>query len=203
MGEHSVGGFSSLFRYEFLAVLLGAASYVLVFVFFHQSIVAGFFGREPVQNLWGRITGYEMRGSPQAEFRTDSEGRPAPLWVVLVPYLVPIYTMVGVLLVWIVGLVFGFSPYTHRVVQGYFIGLTYTFHLFLVFYDIHERHPDLRAAGYFFTLVLILLVNIQFLAAVAMVVLKGASWIDFNRALFHETVREYRWFWEVVTGPFR
>jgi len=174
------------FTKQLLALGLGAATYAIVFVFFHKSLVSVFFGRKPVQRMWSTVTGYRLQDLMEqgkvTKDRTDSKGRIVPLWVIMAPYMVPIYTVVGMLVVWLVKLTTDVSDETYRMVQGYVIGLTYAFHLFLISYDVRERHPGLRAAGYMFTLVVMLLVNLQVLALLAWLVV-GAPWIEFNRAL--------------------
>lgn len=186
-------------------LVLGAVTYVLIFVFFHKSILRTIFGREPVQTMWSTITGYRLpnpsaAGDAHPETPTDEKGRRIPLWAVLVPYLIPIYTVVGVFVVWILKLLSGMSSSTYTFVQAYVIGLTYTFHIFLVANDIRKGQRDLKAAGYLFTLVLLFFVNVEVLSAFAMIVFPNADWIAFNQNFLAEVRREYLWFWRLITS---
>ena len=95
------------------------------------------------------------------------------------------------------------KPGTYSIVQAFVLGITYMFHLFLVGYDIRRKHPDLRAGGYLFTLVVVLVVNAQVLAAVSMLAFDGANWFDFNRDVFANMKHQYRWFWGLVRAPFK
>lgn len=192
-----------------VALLLGVVTYVLLFIFFYRSIVKTFFSKEPVTMMWSTVTGYKLAAQPQetpsSEPPTDIKGRRVPLWAVMVPYLVPIYTVAGVLVVWIVKLILGgrFSDSTYRIVQAFVMGLTYAFHVFLVSHDIREKNPHLRAAGYLFTLVLLFLVNVQILAALGMLVYKNVSWLRFNEMLYSQAKYIYAWFWHFNYNPFR
>jgi len=187
---------------------LGAVTYVVIFVFLHKSVLRTVFGREPVQTMWSTITGYRLPqpaagGESHPDSPTDEKGRRIPLWAVLAPYLIPIYTAVGVLVVWLLKLLVGMSGSTYAFVQAYVIGLTYTFHVFLVANDIRKGQRDLKAAGYLFTLVLLFVVNVEVLAAFSMIVFPNADWIVFNQRFLGEARREYLWFWELITGWIR
>jgi hypothetical protein len=188
-----------------LAVFLGAGAYVVIFLFFHDSIERTFFGREPVRRLWGTITGYygPTHRTSRDDERVDGAGRTVPLYVILVPYTIPLYTVLGMVIVWLVNYLVGMRASTYSVVQGFVLGLTYTFHLFMLGYDIRRKHPDLKVAGYLFTMVVVFLVNVEILAAVSMLAFDGADWIEFNRNMLAETRYYYGWFWDLVSRPFR
>lgn len=192
-----------------LALVLGAVTYVLLIIFFYRSIVKTLFSKEPVTMMWSTVTGYKLASEPQegrsSEPPTDTKGRRVPLWAVMVPYLVPIYTVAGVLIVWVVKLVLGgrFPNSTYEVVQAFVMGLTYAFHVFLVSHDIREKNPHLRAAGYLFTLVLLFLVNIEILAGLGMLVFKNVSWLRFNELLYSQAKYIYAWFLHFNYNPFR
>lgn len=200
MMASGVGGWSAL------ALLIGAGAYIAVFLFFHDSIERTFFSREPVRRLWGTITGYQgpsQRVAGSDDVRLDGEGRVVPLYVVLVPYAVPLYTVLGMLIVWALNrFLLQMKPDTYSIVQAFVLGITYMFHLFLVGFDIRRKHPDLRAGGYLFTLVVVLLVNLQVLAAASMLAFDGANWFDFNRDVFANMKHQYQWFWDLVRSPF-
>lgn len=183
--------------YEVWAVLVGAATYVAVFVFFPQSVISAIFDREPVRRFWERLTGHTTDRERDRERDTAP-----PLWLVVMPYVIPTYTVAAALVIWVIKLLTGMSPGTFRLALGYFTGLTYAFHIFMVSKDIRSRHSDLRAVGYLFTLVLLFLINIQVLAAVAAVMLPGASWVDFNRRLLLEGRDAYTWMFRVVERYF-
>ncbi len=194
-----------------VALLAGVGAYTLLFVFFHKSLGRLFFSKEPVTLMWSTVTGYRLpalpadqKGARYSEPPTDVKGRRVPLWAVLVQYLIPLYTIVGVLAVWIAHLVLGgrFAGRTYAIVQAFVIAFTYTFHLFIVCTDIREKSTHLRAAGYVFTLALMFLVNIEIIAALGMLVFKGMNWLAFNEQLYVTAQKTYAWFWQLNYNPF-
>lgn len=192
-----------------VALLLGSGGYVAIYIFFYRSFVKTIFSNEPVAMLWSSVTGYrlpvEPEGAKPKEHPTDIKGRRVPLIVVIVPYLVPIYTVAAVLVIWIVRLLLkgGFPVKSYALVQAFALGLTYTFHLFLVSHDIREKNPNLRSAGYLFTLVLLFLVNVEIIAALSRLVFNNVSWITFNEQLYFKAKDIYAWFWQFNYNPFR
>ena len=188
----------------FLALLLGAGAYTIIFTFLHRSVLRAFFDRGPVQSMWGTITGYHLpdasrQGGQQAEIPVDAKGRRVPLWATMAPYAFPIYTMIGVLVVWLVKYVTGMSWSYYSVIMGAVIGFTYATHVFMVGSDIRSRQPALRSAGTAFTLALMFLFNIQVLAALAMLVF-DANWIEFNEDILRGVQGQYEWFYEHTMG---
>jgi hypothetical protein len=189
-----------------LAFLVGVAVYVVIFLFFHRSIFRTLFDRGPVQSMWSTITGYRLPhptgdGAPP-EVPVDERGRRVPLWAAILPYLLPIYTALAVLAVWLINYTGVFGRW-YPIVQAFAIGLTLAFHLFLVGNDIRTRQRALRTAGTFFTLVLLFLFNVEILALLAWVIFKNANFVDFNTELLALTEKEYLWFWDLVTGWLR
>jgi hypothetical protein len=187
-----------------IALLGGAGAYALAFVFFHRSMKS-VISKGPLRRTWGTITGYNIREDPRArssEPAIDDRGRPVPLWAVLLQYLVPLYTVIGVLVVWLVQLLVEMSPAKYQIIMSAVIGFTYAFHVFMVCQDIRDKHRDLRRAGYLFTLVLMFLVNVELLAALGMLVFH-TDWIEFNVTVYYKAIDMYTWFWHLDYNPFR
>ena len=112
--------------------------------------------------------------------------------------------MAAIPVIYLISWIFGiYDRHWLRSLQGFLLGATFTFHVFLVANDVRRKHNDLRAIGYLLTLVLIAIVAIQIFAAALMPVFPGASWVEFNRAVLGEIERAYQWSWRLVSGPFR
>jgi hypothetical protein len=186
-----------------LALIVGAAVYSAIYIFMHRSIFRAVFDRGSVQTMWGTITGYHLpdvaKQGKQAEVPVDAKGRRVPLWASMAPYAFPIYTILGVLGVWLIKYFFSMSVAYYAVIQAAVIGFTYASHLFVVGDDIRTRQPALRSAGTFFTLVVMFLFNVELLALVAMLVF-DANWLDFNIQIFDSLYGEYEWFWDRVSS---
>jgi hypothetical protein len=191
----SAGGF---------AIFLGGLAYVVVFVFLDETVLALPFARGNVQRFWGTFIGYRGPRSPGAAEHDDPDSAPPFRPLLAVPYMVPIYTVIAIPVIYLVSWAFDiYDRHWLRSLQGFLLGATFTFHVFLVGNDIRRKHKDLRAVGYLLTLVLVIVVCVQVLAAALMTVFPGASWVEFNRSVLNEIQYAYEWSWELVSGPFR
>ncbi len=186
------------------AIFLGAAAYIVIFVFFDETVLALPFARGNVQRFWGTFIGYRGPRSPSAAEHDDPDSAPAFRPLVVIPYTIPIYTVVAIPVLYLIGWIFDIYDRSWlRSLQGFLLGATFTFHIFLVGNDIRRKHRDLRAVGYLLTMVLIFIVAIQVLAAALMAVFPGASWVNFNSSVLREIRYAYEWSWDLVSGPFR
>ena len=186
------------------AIFLGALAYVVVFVFFDETVLALPFARGNVQRFWGTFIGYRGPRSPDVAHFVDPDSAPPFAPLVVVPYMIPIFTVIAIPALYLVSWVFGIrSHFRMMMLQGFLLGATFTFHVFLVGRDIRRKHRDLRAMGYLLTLVLIFIVAIQVLAAALMVVFPRASWIEFNKEVLGNMRDAYEWSWGLVSRPFR
>jgi hypothetical protein len=187
-----------------MAIGVAAGIYAILYIFLNKTVFVKAFDTGPVQTMWGTVTGYNLpspaEGEKRAEVPVDSKGRRVPLWAAMAPYLFPIWTIIGVLAVYLIKRFIGMSNSYYAVIQAAVIGFTYCAHAFMVVKDITTRQPALRSAGTFFTLVLLFLFNIELLAALAMLVF-NADFVHFNREILHGL--DYEWFWEKVQGFIR
>jgi hypothetical protein len=187
------------------AIFLGGVAYVGVFVFFDETVLALPFARGNVQRFWGTFIGYRGPRSPgAAESASDSDSGPAFRPLLVVPYMVPIYTVVAIPAIYLISWAFDiYDRHWLRSLQGFLLGATFTFHVFLVGNDIRRKHRDLRAVGYLLTLVIIFIICVQVVAAAMMAVFPGASWVEFNQKVLSEIRYAYDWSWDLVASPFR
>lgn len=175
----------------------GVGVYVVLFLFFHKTMATWVFGRATVERAWGTITGFrrldaETEDGGKSATMTDAQGRPVPVWRMLLPYVVPLHTVVAVLVVCGVNYFVGMREPTYMRIQAFVVGITFTFHLFMLFHDVREKRTDVRAVGYVFTLVLVFLVNVEILALLGWLVFKEGDWIEFNRAVLAGSQNPYR-----------
>jgi len=186
------------------AIFLGAVAYIVIFLFFDNTVLGLPFSRSNVQRFWGTFIGYRGPRSPDVAHFVDPDSAPPFAPLVVVPYMVPIFTVIAIPALYLVSRIFGIRSHDRMLwLQGFLLGATFTFHVFLVGRDIRRKHRDLRAMGYLLTLVLIFIVAIQVLAAALMVVFPGASWIEFNKEVLGNMRDAYEWSWDLVSRPFR
>jgi hypothetical protein len=138
-------------------VWAGAAAYGLFHAVFHKPIGLYVFGHELTHALAAALSGYRVKS-----FTASGSGGHVVLsdtnaWVAIAPYCVPIYTLAVVAVAQIVRFHTDFSvspPWC-----GFAVGFTFAFHAALTLHALRQRQPDLRVAGPFLSLVLILLAN--------------------------------------------
>jgi len=83
------------------------------------------------------------------------------VWIVLSPYFLPLYTVIWIILCFLVG-IWHWPPWMPAVL--YFgVGITYAFHAVLTGLTILRRQPDLKWYGPVFSLSLIIAVNVTIL----------------------------------------
>ena len=186
------------------AIFLGAAAYVLIFIFFDDTVIALPFARTNVQRFWGTFIGYRGPRAPDAPHFVDPDSAPPFKLLVVVPYMVPIFTVVAIPGLYLVSWIFDLRDnFRMRMLQGFLLGATFTFHVFLVGRDLRRKHRDLRAIGYRLTLVVIFIVCVQILAAALMAVFPRASWLGYNQDVLREIRHAYEWSWDLVSKPFK
>ncbi|QSR85339.1 hypothetical protein [Methylacidimicrobium sp. B4] len=85
------------------------------------------------------------------------------LWIVLSPYFVPFYMLLWLALWTIVDFYWPIRSYQWLLYAG--TGFTWGFHLFFTVEAVHREQPDLHVEGWFFSLVVIVGLNLCILAA--------------------------------------
>ena len=175
----------------------GVGVYLLLFLFFQKTMATWVFGRATVEKAWGTITGFrrvdaETEDGGKSATMIDAKGRPIPIWRMLLPYVIPLYTIVAVLAVYAVKRFAGMRGATYMRTQAFVIGLTFAFYLFMVLQDVREKRADVRAVGYVFTLVIVFLVNVEILALLGWLVFEEGDWIEFNRHVLAGSQNPYR-----------
>lgn len=141
----------------FVPVLAGVAVYTLLHFLFRKPMTVYVFGHELTHAVAALLSGYKVTSLFVSERGGEVELSDTNAFVALAPYCVPLYTFM-VLMAY--GLVRQYAPpMTPPPWVGFGIGLTLAFHLALTFHALRQDQPDLRHAGTFFSLVMIVLSN--------------------------------------------
>jgi hypothetical protein len=162
----------------FWPALTGAAAYGAFQWLFQKPMTLYVFGHELSHALAAWLSGYRVKS-----FSASSRGGEVVLtgtnvWIALAPYCVPIYTLAVMLAFSIAKHAAGVTP--PPFVWSFAIGATFAFHLALTVYALYQRQPDLRYAGTFLSMVLILLAN----AVVFVLVMKALFPIGISLRFF-------------------
>ena len=133
---------------------LGRAVFLFLYVLGHELTHALF-----VVICRGRVTGFHA--STEGGYITTDKSN---LFIALSPYFVPLWTLVGVGVYWLLRVSCTLPSYADQVLFG-FVGFTWTFHLLWTLWMITRDQPDLQEQGNFFSLVFIYLANLLVLVA--------------------------------------
>ena len=133
---------------------LGRKQFLYVYVLGHELTHALF-----VIICRGRVTGFHV--SPEGGFITTDKSN---LFIALSPYFVPFWTLAGLAVFFTLRVSNHLPPYADKILF-WFVGFTWTFHLFWTLWMIIRDQPDLQEQGNFFSLMFIYLANLLVLAA--------------------------------------
>jgi len=123
-------------------------------------------GHESTHAVWAVL----FRGKIK-EFNVSSEGgnvvtTKTNFFVALAPYFFPFYTFLIIFLYYCLAFFFDIAQWVNWLF--FLVGFTYSFHIFLTVDAIIKGQPDIKKTGYFFSFVLILILNM----AIAALILK-------------------------------
>lgn len=146
-----------------VALLGGAACWLVVFLLLPKPMLVYVFGHELTHALWtwlflGRVKKFKAsaNGGQVVVSKTN-------FLIVLAPYFFPLYAAL-VVAVFVAGnLVFGWTR--HQVWFHLLLGATYSFHLTLTAHILRTRQSDITSQGWLFSAVVIFLGNITVLLA--------------------------------------
>ncbi len=158
--------------------LAGAAVYGLLQLFFRKPMTLYVFGHELTHAAAALLSGYKVKSLYVSEKGGEVVVSGTNVLVALAPYCVPIYTAIVLAAYALV------QRYAHLpsppLWVGFGLGLTLAFHGALTVHALGQSQPDLRQAGVFFSMALILLANAVVLAVALKVLFPSAvSLADF------------------------
>jgi hypothetical protein len=139
------------------SVLAGAGVYSFFHLLFRKPMTVYVFGHELTHAAAALLSGYKVKSLFVSEKGGEVELSDSNVFVALAPYCVPLYTAM-VLLAY--GLVRQYAALSHPPLWvGFGVGFTLFFHGALTIHSLRQNQPDLRHAGTFFSMVLIILMN--------------------------------------------
>jgi len=144
-----------------VAMLAGAACWLVIFLMLPKPMWVYVFGHELTHALWTWLFGGRVR-----KFKASSEGGEVVIsknnfLITLAPYFFPVY-VAAVVLVFMVGhLIWGWTRYL--VWFHLLVGAAYAFHVTLTWQTLRTRQSDITQQGYLFSAAVIWLGNVAVL----------------------------------------
>jgi hypothetical protein len=140
-----------------LAVAAGIACYAVIELVFKKPLGLYVFGHELSHAGMAMLFGHRVKSMKVSARGGEVALSGTNVWIALAPYLFPIFTLI------VVGLLLLVRHYSTQTISppwmAFAVGLTFAFHISLTVHAVIQDQPDLRHAGPFLSLVMILLAN--------------------------------------------
>ena len=176
---------------EFWFFALGAILWTIAFFGLPRPLLIYVFGHELTHYIWVRAMGGHV-----SEFKVSRNGGyivtdKHNFWIALTPYFIPIYSLFVILLWGVASLFCDLRPHVDWLYA--LIGVTWAFHACFTLWMIPKIQSDLTSHGTFFSLVVILILNIALLSVLLIVASPHVSFRLFAHELFENTLTFSTW----------
>jgi len=165
---------------------LGAILWGVIFFSLPRPIWAYVFGHELTHAIWVLLMGGRVH-----KFHVSRDGghiltNKVNTWIALAPYFFPIYSVIAIVVYFLIGLFTEVQPYAWILYGA--IGFTWAFHCAFTCSMIFKGQSDLEYGGNFFSLVIIYLANLILLAALLIITSPEISARLFAMELLHNSM---------------
>jgi hypothetical protein len=184
------------FRGSVVFFLIGFTSYLTFFIAFRKPLRPYLLGHELTHALWVVLFRGKVHEIRLSERRGQVKATKLNTLIALAPYFFPFYTVLVVVAYGIATLWVNFGIY-HRLVL-FAIGFTWSFHLLLNLYMLQRGQEDLRVSGRFFSLVVILLLNLIVLGLILGFIAEGITFKSYLATVLADVIGFYKAVIEVV-----
>jgi len=142
--------------------LAGVVAYIVIHVLFYKPTAAYVFGHEAIHAIASWLCGGKLSG-----FKVSKEGGSVTTdktntLVELAPYFVPLYAIIVMALYYVVAQ----SYKINGSIFIFLIGFTLAFHVITTIEVMKTAQPDFVKSGYFFSIVIVYLMNIMVIAGI-------------------------------------
>ncbi|MFH1824911.1 MAG: M50 family metallopeptidase [Candidatus Firestonebacteria bacterium] len=150
-------------KHSEVVFLSGFLSYLILHFLFYKPIFMHVMAHEFTHAIWAIIFGGKVKSLNISEDGGNITVDKTNFLIILAPYFFPFYTVLVILLYFIVD-----KRFIDFVI--FFIGFTLSFHLALTLFSMKERQKDLKEVGVFFSLSFIYCVNLLIMAIIFSVI---------------------------------
>jgi len=160
-------------------LISGFLAYPIFHIVFVKPMYIYTFGHEIVHVIatWlcgGKVTSFQISSEGGSVGTTKDN-----LFIRISPYFVPIHLMFLCLVYWILSRFYDISRFSGTFI--FLIGFTISFHVFMTIEVMKVRQPDMVKAGYFFSVILIYVINIAIGVLVLSAIFRDISFIEFAK----------------------
>jgi len=177
-----------------LYFILGALLYSMTHLLLFKLDFLYVFGHESMHAIATFLSGGKA-SNMKVSSKEGSVKTTAPnFFVMLAPYLVPVYTVIVALLYFIFSFYIDVTKYSGLFI--FLIGFTLMFHLAYTAESMRGKQSDLVKAGYFSSISFIYISNLIIAFLIISLLFKNASFVDFISETYEKTKGFYFYFWK-------
>lgn len=177
-----------------LNFILGALLYSIVHLLLFRLDFLYIFGHEGTHAVATFLSGGKARGMKVSSKEGSVKTTTPNFFVILAPYLMPIYTVSIAILYFILSFYIDISSYSGIFI--FFIGFTLMMHLVYTAESMRQKQSDLIKTGYFYSISFIYIANLIIVFLIISLLFKEASFVDFISEIYERTRDFYFSFWK-------
>lgn len=177
-----------------LYFILGALLYSIVHLLLFRLDFLYVFGHESMHAVATFLSGGKASNMKVSNKEGSVKTTTPNFFVMLAPYLIPIYTVIVALLYFIFSFYIDITKYTGLFI--FLIGFTLMFHLTYTAESMRQKQSDLVKPGYLSSISFIYIINLIIAFLIISLLFKEASFIDFISEVYEKTKDFYFYFWK-------
>lgn len=176
-----------------LYFLLGALLYSIVHILLFRLDFLYVFGHESMHAVSTFMSGGKVKEMKVSRKEGSVKTTTPNFFVILAPYLVPVYTALVAIIYFILSFWIDMFKYSHIFMS--LIGFTLMFHLAYTAESMRQKQSDLIKSGYLSSISFIYIINIIIVFLIVSLLFNEASFIDFMSSIYEKTRYFYYSFW--------
>lgn len=176
-----------------LYFLLGALLYSIVHILLFRLDFLYVFGHESMHAVSTFMSGGKVKDMKVSRKEGSVKTTTPNFFVILAPYLVPVYTALVAIIYFILSFWIDMFKYSHIFMS--LIGFTLMFHLAYTAESMRQKQSDLIKSGYLSSISFIYIINIIIVFLIVSLLFNEASFIDFMSSIYEKTRYFYYSFW--------
>lgn len=177
-----------------LYFILGALLYSMVHLLLFRLNFLYIFGHESMHALATFCSGGKTSNMKVSSKEGSVKTTTPNFFVMLAPYLIPVYTVIIAALYFISSFFIDITKYSGIFI--FLIGFTLMLHLAYTAESIRGKQSDLIKTGYLSSISFIYIVNLVIVFLIISLFFQGASFVDFVADIYEKTKVFYWFFWK-------
>ncbi len=177
-----------------LYFILGALLYSMVHLLLFRLNFLYIFGHESMHALATFCSGGKASNMKVSSEEGSVKTTTPNFFVMLAPYLIPVYTVIIAALYFISSFFIDITKYSGVFI--FLIGFTLMLHLAYTAESIRGKQSDLIKTGYLSSISFIYIVNLVIVFLIISLFFQGASFVDFVADIYEKTKNFYWSFWK-------